>query len=494
MRQSIFISYRRSDSQDAAARVAARLEEAFGADRVAFDVDALEYGPDYLRQILGWLDRSAVVLAVVGPTWLDVRGDLGVRRLDQTSDVVRIELEYAMQSGVRVIPVLIRGAEMPSESQLPAALADFARCNAIELRHTYFTDDVKSLVGALRAYLPQKTLWSRVFGGAESPAPGRTLDYQPFVDRLAHRDDAPALPQDQEGVRFLPIMQPNASYMDRFLIRAHLGRGGFADVYLARDRARANAEVALKLFRLDAQSTGTARLIETEVAMATRLAQSPPDSPGIVRIREAGWLPRKYGAFLVLDYLSGQSLKERLDAVPFLADSDARGVAMDLCDALAALHARGIAHCDVKPGNILLAEGARTQNTLVDLGSAQFLNQNAAGHLATTAPYAAPELDEGGAITPRVDVFGLGMTLVHALAGLPTAGADGVDYDFTTAASFVPARGTDSTNLYDQSLDLLHRLPNPRWQQVLGQAIAREAEARPADMKALRAALVDCFD
>ncbi len=118
---SIFISYRQDDTQAWAVLLRDRLSEVFGADEVFLDDDMLASG-QWRKQIDAALEGSKVVLVVIGPRWLSV-ADGGRRRLWQTDDVHRAEIERALQRrGLTVIPVLVEGTSMPRADDLPPSI------------------------------------------------------------------------------------------------------------------------------------------------------------------------------------------------------------------------------------------------------------------------------------------------------------------------------------------------------------------------------------
>lgn len=114
---------------------------------------------DYPDVIAAELRRCEVLLAIIGPGWLDARAAQGRRRLDDPEDLVRVEIETALQREVRVFPVLINGAVMPKKSDLPAPLAGLARRHALPLRSESFHYDVGRL---LAAFEERKPLYLRV--------------------------------------------------------------------------------------------------------------------------------------------------------------------------------------------------------------------------------------------------------------------------------------------------------------------------------------------
>ena len=146
----IFLSYRRQDSQSATGRLADDLEAHFGDERVFRDRE-IAAGDDFVEAIRREVESAAVVLAIIGPHWLAATDANGRRRLDDPSDFVRLEIELALAARVAVVPVLVDGATMPSQAHLPAALAAFARCQAVELADNRWRFDVESLIASLQS-------------------------------------------------------------------------------------------------------------------------------------------------------------------------------------------------------------------------------------------------------------------------------------------------------------------------------------------------------
>jgi TIR domain-containing protein len=145
----VFVSYRRDDSQWSAGRINDRLAAALGADRVFFDTVTIEPGADFVEALGASVGKCRVVVAVIGPAWLDILQ----RRIAENNDFVRIEIAQALKRGVRVVPVLIDGARPPPESALPDDLKSLSRRNAIPIRAETFASDVDRLIGFLRGHL-----------------------------------------------------------------------------------------------------------------------------------------------------------------------------------------------------------------------------------------------------------------------------------------------------------------------------------------------------
>src|SRR4051794_26427863 len=134
----IFVSYRRQESSHLAGRLYDRLADRFGEDQVFIDVDTIEPGVDFAEEIFRAVASCKVLLAVIGSTWLTATDERGRRRLDDPDDIVRLEVGTALVRGVRVIPILVDGAIMPTRQDLPESLAGLVRRNALLIRHESF--------------------------------------------------------------------------------------------------------------------------------------------------------------------------------------------------------------------------------------------------------------------------------------------------------------------------------------------------------------------
>jgi TIR domain/WD domain, G-beta repeat len=153
----VFISYRRQETSHLAGRLFDRLAYQFGDDQVFMDVDTIEPGVDFAEAIAQAVGTCQVLLAVVGPQWLTATDEAGRRRLEDPNDIVRLEVEAAMQRDVRVIPVLVEGAVMPRRDELPESLAGLARRHALRVHHDSFRSDAQRLVTAIERVLQAST-------------------------------------------------------------------------------------------------------------------------------------------------------------------------------------------------------------------------------------------------------------------------------------------------------------------------------------------------
>lgn len=153
MGKKIFVSYRRSDASADARSVYQRLRSAFGARKLFMDVDTIAKGGDFTVALNDALADTAVMLVLIGKTWLDVRDKDGRRRLDDPTDYVRLEIKTALELGLPVIPVLIEGAALPFQHQLPESLSNLANRQSARLMHDNFSQDVEGLIDAISRYV-----------------------------------------------------------------------------------------------------------------------------------------------------------------------------------------------------------------------------------------------------------------------------------------------------------------------------------------------------
>ena len=151
----IFLSYRRDDSAGFAGRLADAMEAEFGTGSVFRDVDDIRPGEDFIHAIESHLQQVGVLLVMIGTRWLDAGAD-GRRRLDDTGDFVRQEIQAALESGKPLIPLLVGGASMPAEADLPAAIAGLSRRQAVVLSDSNWRGDVERLVASLSKLLPDE--------------------------------------------------------------------------------------------------------------------------------------------------------------------------------------------------------------------------------------------------------------------------------------------------------------------------------------------------
>ena len=171
----IFISYRREDSADVTGRIYDRLVAAFGRETIFKDVDSIPMGVNFKEYLDKQVQHTRVMLAVIGPKWLTVTDSQGARRLDNPADFVRIEVEMGLQRKIPVIPLLVSGASMPRENQLPATLQNLSLQNGTHIRpDPDFHRDMDRLIKELEKIRKKTTGRKRKVSTSKPPTKQRT--------------------------------------------------------------------------------------------------------------------------------------------------------------------------------------------------------------------------------------------------------------------------------------------------------------------------------
>jgi serine/threonine protein kinase/tetratricopeptide (TPR) repeat protein len=228
-------------------------------------------------------------------------------------------------------------------------------------------------------------------------------------------------------------------HVGRYVVVRPLGRGGMGVVYVARDE-RLGRDVALKMIAGLADEKARSRFWREARAAAS------VSHPHICQVFEVDESPE--GIFLTMELLDGEALDRRLSQGA-LTPQQAVPIAIDMLDALTALHARGLVHRDIKPSNVFLTPHGPK---LLDFGLARpalsgswQLPANVAepvsdaGMIVGTPQYMAPEQVTGAPVDSRTDVYAAGAVLFHMLAGRPPFTGSGADVLFAALKENPPA-------------------------------------------------------
>src|ERR671916_2133560 len=202
---------------------------------------------------------------------------------------------------------------------------------------------------------------------------------------------------------------------ERFVLEREIGSGGMSTVFLGRDEVL-DRPVAIKLLKPGFGETDIGARFRREGRTAASLSH-----PNIVQVYDAGegTFEGRAASYIVMEYVPGGDLKDLIDSQGVLSGGDLSKLS-EVAAGLAHAHERGVIHRDIKPHNILLDRNGRPK--LTDFGVARALDASQAtrtGSYLGTALYSPPEQLRGDGVTPKSDVYSLGVTLYHAATGQP---------------------------------------------------------------------------
>lgn len=269
--------------------------------------------------------------------------------------------------------------------------------------------------------------------------------------------------------------RPVPERLGRFVIERLIAAGGMGEVYLAR-HDEIGTQVAIKLLPPPVGEDTAA--MRDRFAREARL-QSVVDHPGVVRVLDCDVLGDR--PYLVLEYVSGRSLRERLAAGPLPIEEAVR-ICAEVADVLAAAHGQDVLHRDIKPENVLVADDGHVR--VLDFGIARAIDGEApvtrTGEIVGTPQYMAPEqlLDAGEEVDARCDVHAVGVLAYELLTGqAPFQGAN-VFAVLKLVESLVPKPPSATRPEVGPELDA-----------VVRRALAKDRTARWPSAAALAAAL-----
>ena len=252
-------------------------------------------------------------------------------------------------------------------------------------------------------------------------------------------------------------------FAQRFVLERQIGAGGMARVFLGRDEVL-DRPVAIKILREGFEDSEVGARFRREGRTAARLSH-----PNIVQVYDAGKgeFEGREVSYIVMEYVSGGDLKALIDANGPLSDANLAWLGAQVSLGLSHAHDKGVIHRDIKPHNILI--DAYGHSKLTDFGIARALDATEAtrtGSYLGTALYSSPEQLRGEKVTPKSDVYSLGITLYQAavdqtpFTGTPIAVASQHVNRTPTAPSVLGARL--SRKVESLVLDCLQKDPNLR--------------------------------
>jgi tRNA A-37 threonylcarbamoyl transferase component Bud32 len=265
----------------------------------------------------------------------------------------------------------------------------------------------------------------------------------------------------------------------RYEIEREIGRGAMGVVYLAQD-PHLHRQVAVKTYSLpDGISEEMAKQFHERFLREARAAASL-SHPGIVTVYDAGEDPARRLPYIAMEFVKGETLKQRLDKGGRLNPTWVFAFGAVLADALNLAHRAGVVHRDIKPANILIREGDGVVK-IVDFGVARLKTSDLTqtGASLGSPSYMSPEQIRGGDLDGRSDLFSLAVVLYEAFSGKrPFHGDDLVSLAYSIA--------------HDTQVPLAHQLRGcpAGLDKFFDRALSKNPEDRFADGAAFRQALL----
>lgn len=341
----------------------------------------------------------------------------------------------------------------------------------------------------------------RVFEGALDRAPEQRLDYvteacqgdetlvQEVNSLLRSFDDAhsfmeqPAVGEVADQITAVPVGEyAKGQLVAQYRIISELGAGGQGTVYQALD-TKLGRTIALKLLppELASADDTSRKRFRREAQLASSL-----DHPNICTVHD---LIEVGGAsFIVMQFVAGRTVRQLVGGRP-LEIRTALRIAIQICDALAAAHSKGIIHRDIKAQNIIVSENGQAK--ILDFGIAKLIGDGSDGKDQTeitalgspygTPNYAAPEQSRGEKVDHRADIFSTGVLLYEMLSG---------SCPFQGKTAFEARHAV----LYDEPGPISEKRGGPlpaKLEAIVSRALAKEPARRYQRMADLRDALIE---
>jgi len=341
----------------------------------------------------------------------------------------------------------------------------------------------------------------RVFEGALDLAPGQRLDYvteacrgddtlvQEVNSLLRSLDDAhsfmeqPAVGEVADQITASPVRgYSKGQSVAQYRIISELGAGGQGTVYKALD-TKLGRTIALKL--LPPEMASVDDTVRKRFRREAQLASSL-DHPNICTVHDL--VEADGAAFIVMQFVAGRTVRQLVGGHPLEITSALR-IAIQVCDALAAAHSKGIIHRDIKAQNIIVSENGQAK--ILDFGIAKLIGEGSDGKDQTeitalgspygTPTYAAPEQSRGEKADHRADIFSTGVLLYEMLSGTwPFQGRTAVEARHAV--------------LYDEPRPISEMRGGPipaKLEAIVSRALSKEPAHRYQRMADMRDALIE---
>ena len=248
----------------------------------------------------------------------------------------------------------------------------------------------------------------------------------------------------------------------RYAIEVLVGSGGMADVYRAKDRLLERTVAVKILHRQYENDTEFIGRFQREAKAAARITH-----PNIVNVFDVGVAEGRH--YIVMEYVPGRTLKERIKEEGPVPAVQALEIARQIASALAQAHANNLVHCDIKPHNILVMPDGNVK--VADFGIARAVTESTMTYndnIMGSVHYFSPEQARGTIITPKSDVYSLGVVLYEMLTGR-------IPFDGNTAVSIA------RKHLEEEPQPIRSIVPNipPVVEALVTRMMAKEPALRP---------------
>jgi len=266
---SVFICYRCDDAQTEATAIESAVSRLAGDQSVFLDASSIQAGETWPNELERALQNASTMLVLIGPLWLKAQTEFGHRRLDEPDDWVRREIEHGLATDKKIVPVLLRGAEMPPREALPSSIEALATKQNVDIKGNLDADALKDLLGRLG--LPTKDDAEQLHAAPE------------FGDIVSRRATLADLAKRAEKTPLISVV----------------GLSGTGKTYLVSDFV---SQLGMQVLWYDAQNDEPIDDLLASIQTQVKLGEGTPDTKCK---RLANWLAETNSVLIIDDFHKG---------------------------------------------------------------------------------------------------------------------------------------------------------------------------------------------